>query len=157
MSLQYFAYGSNTDPQRFRKRVGPWISRRRAWLEDHRLRFADSVRSEGGGGAVIDSHAGGRVWGVLFEITAAQLDAMDREEFDPSRDTARSGRRTTVVVQTENGPVEAEVYTVEDGGDWCAPSAAYLGHILTGLRDAGHDERVLEQVRDVAREAGRGR
>ena len=60
----YFAYGSNADPERFRGRVGAWLSRYRARLDDYRLRFASSVQSEGGGGAVIDPHPGDHVDGV---------------------------------------------------------------------------------------------
>lgn len=149
-TLQYFAYGSNADPQRFRERVGAWRARRRAWLPDHRLRFAASVQSEGGGGAVIDRDPGGSVAGVVYEITADQLAAMDREEFDPSRDTAQLGRRLTVTVQTEDGPLEAEVYTVDDDGGRRAPSERYLRHILDGLADVGHPEETLQRVRAAA-------
>ena len=63
----YFAYGSNMDPERFRSRVGDWLSRRRARLDGYSLRFADSVQSEGGGGAVVDRRPGDHVDGVLFE------------------------------------------------------------------------------------------
>ena len=71
-TLFYFAYGSNADPERFQARVGPWLSRRTAWLDDYRLRFADSVQSEGGGGAVVDFEEGGNVAGVLYEIIKRQ-------------------------------------------------------------------------------------
>jgi len=152
-SVYYFAYGSNADPERFKDRVGAWRTRRRGWLPDHRLRFADSVQSEGGGGAVIDPHPGGRVDGVVFEITGEQLAAMDREEFDPSRDTSRLGRRLTVQVLTEDGSLEAEVYTVVDEGGRRAPSERYLRHILDGLADAGHPTDVLKRVRQVAAES----
>ncbi len=124
---------------------------RRAWLEDFELRFADSVRSEGGGGAVVDPAPGRVVAGVLFEISDEQLAAMDREEFAPHRDQVGAGRRLSVVVQTEAGLVGAELYTVEDDGGRCAPSEAYLGHILRGLEHAEHSAETLEHVRQVAR------
>ena len=146
----YFAYGSNADPERLRARVGSWRSRRRAWLDRYRLRFTDSVRSEGGGGAVVDPNEESSVDGVLFEITAAQLAKMDREEFDPGRDRKRAGRRIRCVVRTEQGPIKAELYTVVDGGGWSAPSEAYVGYILRGLEAAGHPADALERVRRVA-------
>lgn len=156
-TVYYFAYGSNADPDRFRARVGDWVSRRPAWLADHALRFADSVRSEGGGGAVVDAVAGGRVAGVVFEITPEQLAAMDREEFDPERDTEKAGRRLRRTVHVDGRPVDAELYTVEDGGGLCAPSDRYLGFILRGLEDAGHAPEALESVRRAAaRAAGAG-
>lgn len=151
----YFAYGSNADPERFRSRVGAWRTRRPAQLDGYRLRFADSVQSEGGGGAVVDPLPGGRVDGVLFEITSHQLAAMDREEFDPTRDTTGVGRRVGVTVRTEAGPVAAEMYTVEDDGGWRAPSERYLGHILRGLEAAGHVQEALDRVKRAAeRDAG---
>lgn len=78
-TVQYFAYGSNTAPERFRGRVGTWIERREAHLEGYRLRFAASVQSEGGGGAVVDAAEGQVIDGVLFEITAEQLAANERD------------------------------------------------------------------------------
>lgn len=149
-TASYFAYGSNADPDRFRARVGDWISRRPARLEGYRLRFAASVRSEGGGGAVVDVCLDGVVHGVLYEITPAQMEAMDREEFDPSRDTTRSGRRVTSEVSTSGGLVAANLYTVVDDGSEHAPSARYLSFILRGLADAGHGASVLEAVLEAA-------
>jgi hypothetical protein len=116
------------------------------------------VLSEGGGGAVVDPSSGDAVDGVLFEITAEQLAAMDREEFDPSRDVAATGKRIRKTVETADGPIDAELYTVDDDGGFRAPSDAYLGHILRGLEAAGHGETALAGVRAAAAEAAsRGR
>lgn len=151
----YFAYGSNADPERFKARVGAWRSRRRARLGDHRLRFARMVRSEGGGGAVVDPWPGSHVDGVLYEISAGQLAAMDREEFDPSRDVVAAGKRVRRTVETADGELPAELYTVDDDGGFSAPSETYLGHILRGLEAAGHDEATLAAIRAAADEAAR--
>lgn len=152
-SVFYLAYGSNADPDRFRSRVGPWRSRRRARLDGYRLRFAASVSSEGGGGAVVDESPCDHVDGVLYEITAEQMAAMDREEFDPSRDTSGLGRRVRVEVVSEDRPVPAEMYTVRDDGAYAPPSERYLGHIVRGLEAAGHPAEAIERVRDAARAA----
>lgn len=149
----YFAYGSNMEPERFRRRVGPWISSCRARLTDHRLRFASVVQSEGGGGAVVDVCPGGRVDGVLFEITAPQMEQMDAVELDPARDLAGRGRRLRHRVETEHGPMECEFYTVEDDGGFSPPSAAYLALIVRGLAAAGYGEDAVERVRRAAAEA----
>jgi cation transport regulator ChaC len=156
-SVYYFAYGSNMDPQRFRSRVGDWMSLSRATLDGYSLRFAHSVRSEGGGGAVVDPVVGGRVDGVLFEISAEQLRAMDREEFDASRDRRRTGRRVRVAVRTAEGERSAELYTVDDDGRFHPPSERYLGHILAGLEAAGYGSAARERVRGAAEEARRRR
>lgn len=152
-TIFYFAYGSNAAPERFKARVGPWRSRRRARLQGYRLRFARMVQSEGGGGAVVDECPGAHVDGVLFEITSEQLGAMDREEFDPSRDVATTGKRIRRPVETSEGRIESELYTVDDDGGFSAPSEAYLGHILRGLEAAGHEQAALAAVREAAQEA----
>jgi cation transport regulator ChaC len=146
----YFAYGSNADPDRFCSRVGQWISCSAAGLKGYRLRFAASVQSEGGGGAVIDETPGGTVDGVLYEITPEQMAAMDREEFDPSRDTDGKACPLTVTVSTEQGPCVAKCYTVRDDGAWRAPSKQYLGFIICGLKAAGHSRDAIERVRRIA-------
>ena len=153
--VYYFAYGSNADPDRFRSRVGDWRSRRAAWLDGHRLRFAASVQSEGGGGAVFDPDDGSRLAGVLYEISLEQQLAMDRVEADPSRNLNNAGGRLTITVDTDDGPFLAEVYNVQDDGGWHAPSEIYLGHILRGLQAAGHPDEVLDRVREIAESGGR--
>jgi cation transport regulator ChaC len=150
-SVFYFAYGSNADPDRFRSRVGPWRSCDAAGLDGYRLRFAASVQSEGGGGAVIDEERDGTVDGVLYEITPEQMAAMDREEFDQARDTDGKARRLTVTVSTEQGPRVANCYTVRDDGAWRTPSERYLGFIIRGLEAAGHTRGAIERVRRAAR------
>ncbi len=150
-TIFYFAYGSNAHPDRFRSRVGSWRSRSAAGLEGYGLRFAASVQSEGGGGAVIDETRNGSVDGVLYEITPEQMAAMDHEEFDPSRNTDGKGRRLTVTVSTEQGPRVAECYTVLDDGAWRIPSERYLGFIIRGLKAAGHSQDAIERVRRTAR------
>ena len=147
----YFAYGSNAHPDRFRSRVGPWRSCHAAGLKGYRLRFAASVQSESGGGAVIDEATDGAVDGVLYEITSEQMAAMDHEEFDPSHDSGGKGRHLTVSVSTEQGPRVARCYTVRDDGTWKAPSERYLGFIIDGLEAAGHAQDAIERVRRVAR------
>jgi cation transport regulator ChaC len=150
MSVFYFAYGSNADPDRFRDRVGPWRSCRAARLDGYRLRFAASVQSEGGGGAVVDEAHGDHVDGCLYEIGAEQMAAMDREEFDVRRNPSSAGRRVTAEVSTDDGTVTAQLYTVDDDGGWSPPSETYLGFIVRGLESVGHAEEAVERVRRIA-------
>ena len=152
-TLFYFAFGSNMDPKRFGDRVGPWKSTQKARLDGYRLRFARELRSEGGGGAVVDVTDGESVDGVLFEITEEQMAAMDREEFDPSRDTEQRAWRETVTVETVSDRLSAEIYLVKDDGKQSAPSSTYLNHILDGMRAADYDETSLDRVRAAAQRA----
>jgi len=153
--IWYFAYGSNLDPERFRARVGEWSELRRARLVGFRLRFSSDVQSEGGAGAVVIPDAARSVYGAVFSISDEQMTAMDREEFDPHRDTRTMGVRRTVTVQTDEGPVNAEVYTVPGTDSFGPPSATYLGHITDGLAAVGHDAEVIEAVGRAAAADGR--
>jgi gamma-glutamylcyclotransferase (GGCT)/AIG2-like uncharacterized protein YtfP len=148
--IWYFGYGSNLDPDRFRERVGRWMDRRRATLPDYRLTFSADARSEGGGGAVAVPAPGACVRGAVFSISPRQLEAMDRVELDRSRDLHGRGRRETVRVMTEDGPLRAEIYLLDPAGAFLAPSPRYLQHIVDGLRDAGYPEDAIDEVTAAA-------
>ena len=145
----YFAYGSNLDPERFRSRIGDWQEMRRARLVGFRLRFSADVSSEGGAGAVIVPDAGRSVYGAVFLVTADQMAAMDREEFSEEHDASSNAVRRTVTVQTDEGPVNAEAYTLATDR-FGAPSETYLAHITRGLAAVGFDAEVIEAVERVA-------
>lgn len=148
--IWYFTYGSNLDRERFRERVGEYEEARRATLRDHRLRFSGDVTSEGGGGAIIEPAPGGRVHGGIYAVTAEQLAAMDEVELHSSRNEQQRGRRTTITVDADGEPVRAEVYVVAGNESYRAPSVAYLGHIVRGLRDFGYGPDVIAAVEAVA-------
>ena len=151
----YFAYGSNTDPRRFRDRVGPWRRRVRARLDGFALKFSEVVTSEGGGGAVVVRSPGDSVAGVAFAITRGQLKKMDAEELDPGHDPEGRGCRLSSVVSSDEGPLDVLFYTVDPAGGPRPPSSGYLGHITRGLTEAGYPRSVVEAVLEIAEDAGR--
>jgi len=153
--LWYFAYGSNLDPERFRERVGDFSARRRAILHNHALRFSGEVTSEGGGGAIIESSPGSRVYGGVYLLERAQLEKMDEIELGPDNDPAQRAARHTVALDCRGQALYAEVYVVPAPEVYRAPSPRYLQHIIEGLRWFGYDDSVVEQVQAVAaREPG---
>jgi cation transport regulator ChaC len=86
MTLLYFSYGSNMDAARMLRRCGPTGSRRWAVAEGFRLHFAKRADVPGiddAGFATLRPDADARTEGVVYEVTAAQLDAMDRHEGAP--------------------------------------------------------------------------
>ncbi len=148
--IWYFSYGSNLDPERFRCRVGLWTEFRRAVLHDHVLRFSGDVESEGGGGAIVEPAPGERTHGAVFRIDRDQLRAMDEIELGSERNVGGKGVRLTVTVETDEGPLDAELYTLPPGGRYRAPSTRYLGHIIDGLRAVGHADAVIARVHESA-------
>jgi len=147
----YFAYGSNLDHDRFRERVGEWAGHERARLDDYELRFSGEVTSEGGGGAIIEPAPGRRVCGGVYRITSTQLEELDRMELGDRLDPNRRGERREMTLRCPAFPLLVTVYLVPRPKVYRAPSAAYLAHIVKGLRDFGYDESVILEVQEIAR------
>ena len=149
-TVWYFSYGSNLDADRFRARVCNFFDRKRAILREYALRFSGEVTSEGGGGAIIETAAGGKVYGGVYQIERAQIDKMDEVELGSDKNPAQRGVRCTITLQCPDGGLDAEVYLVPTPKLYRAPSEKYLGHIINGLRQFGYPESVLEEVRATA-------
>jgi cation transport regulator ChaC len=146
--LTYFAYGANLDLARFRRRCRGAMVVGRARLPDHRLAFTRYSRAEKGGVADIVAEPGESVWGVLYEIDASCLAALDEYEGAP-----RAYRRETLRVFDESGGEhDAIVYIANKTGDF-APSRQYLAQITKGARAHGLPDdyvRAIEAVRTHA-------
>ena len=144
----YFAYGSNLDLRRFRRRCSGASVAGRARLPDHQLAFTRYSRHEKGGVADIVPQPGATVWGALYEIDDDCFAALDEYEGAP-----RAYRRETVLVIDDQGVErEAIVYVANKTGEF-APSRQYLAQIARGARDHGLPEeyvRAIEQVRTHA-------
>ena len=131
--MLYFAYGANVN-QRNLKRYAP---RARALgtarLPGHRLVFK--------GFADVVKDAKGQVAGVLYEITPACELALDRYEGVP-----KIYRKTTVMVETDDGPREAMIY-VMNGGAVTPPDIAYFNIVARGYAEWKLDANILRQAR----------
>ncbi len=146
--IVYFAYGSNLDFRRFRRRCPGAAVVGRARLPDHQLAFTRYSRAEKGGVADIVPEPCASVWGVLYEIDEACLDALDGHEGAP-----RAYRRETIRVIDDAGMErEAVAYVANRTGEF-APSRQYLAQITRGAREHGLPEEYvlsIEQVRTHA-------
>src|SRR3990172_10463463 len=88
----YFAYGSNLDLVRFRRRCPGAVVIGRARLPDYQLAFTRYSRSERGGVADIVPQPGAVVWGALYEIDEACLGTLDEYEGAPPAYRPETGR-----------------------------------------------------------------
>ena len=145
MTHLYFAYASNMDPKRFRRLcprgafVGP------ARLPDHRLAFSRYSSQRRGGSADVVPDAESEVWGVLYEVSNADLDALDRSENVP----AAYRRETVVVEDAEGGEREAVTFVANRTGDFL-PHRDYVALIAQGAEARGlppHYVAALHQIR----------
>jgi cation transport regulator ChaC len=158
-TLWYFGYGSNTGRETFlgRRRMRP-LEVRIGRLDDFALRFDLPVgRGERGVANVAPCH-GEHVWGVLWRITAADADHLDRSEGVPRG----FYQRLPIEVATAEGrAVAAFTYRSPRGRPGRKPSPRYLGLLIAGARQHGLPrdwiERLqgLEQARDERMAQGR--
>ena len=131
MSIHYFAYGSNMNPERMKKRKAFFTSRIFAKLDKYRLEFNKTYSEYPGRGAANIIPDDDRVVeGVLYETTDEGIKRLDRFEGYPV-----GYRREEVSVELSGGEsVNAVVYIANDDqvADGLKPSKEYMGHLLAG-------------------------
>lgn len=120
--MRYFAYGSNLDVVSMQDRcpqarvLGPGC------LKGFRLGFTWHSTGWGCGVADVVESEQDEVWGLVFNISTSDLDALDRYEGYPTY----YGRSQTMI-HTGNAVLKnVWVYTVRDKTKFIAPSRMYL-------------------------------
>lgn len=78
--MLYFAYGSNLDPDQMQARAPDARVVGLGLLRDYRLTFPLRSLRWGGGAAGLTHAHGGMVWGVIYELNASDLAALDAYE-----------------------------------------------------------------------------
>lgn len=149
--MKYFAYGSNMSSEEMRAWCPSAQFVAAARLPHHRLDFTRYSRKREGGVADIVPARGQEVWGVLYELDAGDLAALDRKEGVPAAYT----RAFVDVAPVSGEPARVLTYTVVEKGRTEAPSREYLEIMLRGARERdlpGSYVRTLEQIasRDAA-------
>lgn len=158
--LWYFGYGSNVERATFlgRRRMRP-VESRPGVLEGWRLRFDLPVGPGERGVANLTREPGARVWGVLWCITPADAQHLDRTE------GVHRGfyLREPVEVRDAGGrATHAFAYRSDRGRSGRKPSRRYLGLLLRGAREHGLPAEWIAELRGLElavdeREAAQGR
>ena len=78
--MYYFAYGSNLDPDQMRVRCPDHKVVGLAALRDHKLSFPLMNPEWGGGVAGLAVSHGAVLWGVVYELSDADIAALDQHE-----------------------------------------------------------------------------
>ncbi|MEW5853134.1 MAG: gamma-glutamylcyclotransferase family protein [Myxococcota bacterium] len=143
---RYFAYGSNLDEAQMRRRcpssrVGP-----RGVLREYALAFGGFSRSWGGATATVVPRAGAHVPGVLYDVTAEDLQLLDGFEGHP-----HEYERVVTTVDVGEARTEAWVYILPLTGEPRAPARRYLEVIERSYTRWGFD---VEMLRAAARGGG---
>jgi len=146
--VRYFAYGSNLMVDRMRERGAEFVSARPAVLRDHRLTF-DKPARDGSARANVTRALGGRVWGVLYEVSRDGLEAL--RLFESGYDLVEVLVECTRV----DGGVEvlpARTFMVlSDRRTDAPPARSYLSTILEGIRQHDLPEPARDDVERAAR------
>ncbi|MFH1514112.1 MAG: gamma-glutamylcyclotransferase family protein [bacterium] len=131
MTVHYFAYGSNMDPDRMIERRAFFTDRVFARLENYKLVFnkiSNKNPEEGFGNIIPDGNS--VVEGVLYEVEWDAIECLDIKEGYP----AAYSREEIEVELSDGGKVEALVYIAREDKtrDGLKPSREYLSHYLKG-------------------------
>jgi gamma-glutamylcyclotransferase (GGCT)/AIG2-like uncharacterized protein YtfP len=139
--MLYFAYGSNLDPDQMRARCPDSRVVGLAELPDHRLTFPLYSERWGGGTAGLAHAHGSSVWGALYELSDADLAALDAFEGwkGPGDHHNLYDRElaTVVLTRADDGSIPRRVraYTYFARSlNPTAPSRRYLDTVLRGAR-----------------------
>lgn len=145
--MYYFGYGSNMLTSRLQARVPSADPVATAALTGHVLRF--HKRSQDGSGkcnivSVSDSEA--RVHGVVFDVSSADLHALDEAE-----QRGRGYERTDVLVQNTTSSFEAFAYVAQPAyvDDALLPYDWYHALVLAGARQHTLPPTYVTQIESV--------
>jgi gamma-glutamylcyclotransferase (GGCT)/AIG2-like uncharacterized protein YtfP len=152
--MLYFAYGSNLDPVQMRDRCPGHQVVGLAVLQEHRIAFPVFSPDWGGGVAGPVPAHGRQVWGVLYELSDAQMAALDSYEgFKGPGDQHNFYDRGTVTVDVtrpDDGSVPRRVRAATYFPHFskpAPPTRAYLDTILRGALHHRLPEDYVEALR----------
>ena len=134
----YFAYGSNLDGAQMRRRCPSARLVGAAILDGYRLGFAGRSASWGGGVATVVRDREGRVPGLVWVVSADDLERLDRCEGHPF-----GYRRKRLLVDIGEARRRRVHVYVKDDAEQALPTEAYLGVIWRAYRRHGFDEHGL--------------
>jgi gamma-glutamylcyclotransferase len=152
-TVAYFAYGSNMDSATLRVRRGvEWTRAVPALARGWRLAVdKPSLMGTGEGMATILEDSGAEVWGVLYEISAADLEHIELTEGV----LIGHYRRVEIVVETlsQGGapavtiPAVTLASNVRDPA--YKPTTRYLGLLLGGAAEHGLPDSWIDVLRSI--------
>jgi gamma-glutamylcyclotransferase (GGCT)/AIG2-like uncharacterized protein YtfP len=142
----YFAYGSNMDPNQMASRCPGAVSIGSARLAGYELAFVWDSPGWGGGVATVIPSSGREVWGVLWDLTAGHIEALDRYEGV----AIHAYVREHLNVETDDGVVNALIYLATDTREK-PPSRRYVDALIRGAKAHGLPADYVEQLRALRR------
>jgi gamma-glutamylcyclotransferase (GGCT)/AIG2-like uncharacterized protein YtfP len=152
--MLYFAYGSNLDPRQLRGRCPSARFVAVAKLPDHRLAFTRYAKDRGCGTCDGVPEAGHDIWGVVFDISEADLGRMDESEgYQPGRPLSENAyireQREVCRDGKAGEPMRVWLYFANRQPNPPFPNLAYKQQLVEGARFWGLPEEYQEQLRRI--------
>ena len=148
MRVRYFAYGSNLDARQLEKRCPSSRGLFRARLPHHRLDFTYYSTHWVGGAADVLPHSDSDVWGVVYELDAAELVRLDRFE--------RGYERVPLRVLDDSGnELDVVSYCVREKHSF-RPTDIYLDKLLRWGEHWQLPQAYLDELRRIPVQRARG-
>lgn len=141
----YFAFGSNLHLPQMRARCPDCEVHQPALLAGHRLAFRGHSPRWGGGSATILATPGGRVPGLVYRLSPADLASLDRFEGYPT-----VYQRNPITVTAHDGATLEALTYQRTNGDPRPPSLLYFHQIWRGYKAFGLDDEPLLAALDEA-------
>lgn len=143
----YFAYGSNMNWEQMQRRCPSTRFICIASLKDYRFAIARHSRLRNCGTANIFADAGREVWGIVYDVTEADLLVLDRFE-----DGYRREKLLVSAAGDSQGLLEVLVYIAEKEDTVPLPNPEYKRLIIEGARHWNIPESycsMLEQIKTM--------
>jgi gamma-glutamylcyclotransferase len=150
--MLYFAYGGNLDATQMRLRCPEARYAGKARLDDYRFSFPVWSRIRQSGLISIDPAVGEKVWGILYELTDADLKRLDhREGYSADRPPSRNpyNRITVRVARGQRKMSDAQTYVARTSIETRLPSADYAAYLLHLAAARGLPDDYREKLRAV--------
>ncbi|MBM4339929.1 MAG: gamma-glutamylcyclotransferase [Deltaproteobacteria bacterium] len=145
--MNYFAYGSNMNLDQMRYRCPGAKKIGNGHLNSYEICFPRKSSSrQGKGVASICEKASSYVEGVVFELTSADWNSLDRYEDVPDSYT----RKLVIVSMNDGKEIEAETYTaIPMEGYPFKPSKPYMDLIIHGAEENGLSRDYIEKLKNI--------
>jgi hypothetical protein len=152
--MLYFAYGSNLDPPQLRQRCPSAQFVAVAKLPDHRLAFTRRAKDRGCGTCDGLPEPGQDIWGVVFEMSEADLGRMDASEgCIPGRPLEQNAynrvQREVLRDGKPDEPMLVWLYFANREPNPPLPNAAYKKQLMEGAKHWGLPEDYQAQLRSI--------
>jgi len=149
--MLYFAYGSNMDGVQMKERCPSHEFRGTGFITDYRLDFTHYAAHRKGGAADIVPEGDARVWGVLYDISNEDIEALNRFEGMGLQPPVYRHASVNITHETNRNDSMTDAYAYEiitKSGPF-KPSRNYMRHLLDGARMWGLPESYIAMLKAI--------